>query len=314
MGKNKTPHIKSFIYLDEEKMYSISSQLFEGMTQYILKEESESLNEEQQQKGNFLSGRFMADMMSQSKGKSEMCYLHDFAFNLFEKELEERSLLYDIKPTDDLTDLLDKGFVRIHGKVVFCDYARMQYIIDNFNNIGRAIGSLQYVANEQLTQFKQDIATTKEREQRNKKQQIVKSVEKKIEEQLKQQGLVLDDKYIKNLSTVMKFGFQESFEVRVVLSESSLNFSVVANPQCFKERGNVLVSKYSRITEKEFTVIGIITQAGNPKPEIPVLQGVDMKTAAQGMNETIANLEMQFNGRSENECIIDPIAIFTELS
>lgn len=314
MEKNKTPHIKSFIYLDEEKMYSISSQLFEGMTQYILKEESESLNEEQQQKGNFLSGRFMADMMSQSKGKSEMCYLHDFAFNLFEKELEERSLLYDIKPTDDLTDLLDKGFVRIYGKVVFCDYARMQYIIDNFNNIGRAIGSLQYVANEQLTQFKQDIATTKEREQRNKKQQIVKSVEKKIEEQLKQQGLVLDDKYIKNLSTVMKFGFQESFEVRVVLSESSLNFSVVANPQCFKERGNVLVSKYSRITEKEFTVIGIITQAGNPKPEIPVLQGVDMKTAAQGMNETIANLEMQFNGRSENECIIDPIAIFTELS
>lgn len=314
MEKNKTPHIKSFIYLDEEKMYSISSQLFEGMTQYILKEESESLNEEQQQKGNFLSGRFMADMMSQSKGKSEMCYLHDFAFNLFEKELEERSLLYDIKPTDDLTDLLDKGFVRIHGKVVFCDYARMQYIIDNFNNIGRAIGSLQYVANEQLTQFKQDIATTKEREQRNKKQQIVKSVEKKIEEQLKQQGLVLDDKYIKNLSTVMKFGFQESFEVRVVLSESSLNFSVVANPQCFKERGNVLVSKYSRITEKEFTVIGIITQAGNPKPENPVLQGVDMKTAAQGMNETIANLEMQFNGRSENECIIDPIAIFTELS
>ena len=314
MEKNKTPHIKSFIYLDEEKMYSISSQLFEGMTQYILKEESESLNEEQQQKGNFLSGRFMADMMSQSKGKSEMCYLHDFAFNLFEKELEERSLLYDIKPTDNLTDLLDKGFVRIHGKVVFCDYARMQYIIDNFNNIGRAIGSLQYVVNEQLTQFKQDIATTKEREQRNKKQQIVKSVEKKIEEQLKQQGLVLDDKYIKNLSTVMKFGFQESFEVRVVLSESSLNFSVVANPQCFKERGNVLVSKYSRITEKEFTAIGIITQAGNPKPEIPVLQGVDMKTAAQGMNETIANLEMQFNGRSENECIIDPIAIFTELS
>ena len=69
MEKNKTLHIKSFIYLDEDKMYSISSQLFEGMTQYILKKETESFNEEQQQKGNFLSGRFMADMMSQSKGK-----------------------------------------------------------------------------------------------------------------------------------------------------------------------------------------------------------------------------------------------------
>lgn len=54
MEKNKTLHIKSFIYLDEDKMYSISSQLFEGMTQYILKKETESFNEEQQQKGNFL--------------------------------------------------------------------------------------------------------------------------------------------------------------------------------------------------------------------------------------------------------------------
>jgi hypothetical protein len=28
-------NIKSFIYLDEYKMYSISSQLFEGLTEYI---------------------------------------------------------------------------------------------------------------------------------------------------------------------------------------------------------------------------------------------------------------------------------------
>ena len=28
--------IKSFVYLDEYKMYSISSQLFEGLTEYVL--------------------------------------------------------------------------------------------------------------------------------------------------------------------------------------------------------------------------------------------------------------------------------------
>lgn len=313
MDKMEKPHIKSFIYLDEDKMYSISSQLFEGMTQYILQEKIENFNEEQRQKGKFMSGRFMADMISQARGKSEMRHLHDFAFNLFEKELEDRSLLYDIKSADELENLFDKGFVRIRGKVFFCDYARMQYIIENFNNIGRAFGNLQYMANEQLTQFNQDIAATKDREQRNKKRQLVKHVEKQLEEQLKQQGLILDDKYVKDLSTIMKFGFQESFEVRVIVSKSSLNFSVVANPQYFKENGNILVSKYSRITEKDFTIIGILTQVGKPKPDIPILQGVDMKTAAQEMNETIANLEKQFNGRSENECIIDPIAIFTEL-
>ncbi len=46
---------------------------------------------------------------------------------------------------------------------------------------------------------------------------------------------------------------------------------------------------------------------------MPITEGADMKTATQGMHEMIANLEMQFNGRSSNECIIDPIAIFTEL-
>ena len=37
-------NIKSFIYLDEYKMYSISSQLFEGLTEYILSGEKESTN------------------------------------------------------------------------------------------------------------------------------------------------------------------------------------------------------------------------------------------------------------------------------
>ena len=137
MENKESSKIKSFIYLDEDKMYSISSQLFEGMTQYILQEETEGQNDVNSQKGNFLSGRFMADMMFQSRSKSEMRNLHDFAFNLFEKELENRGILYDVKCNDNISNLQDKGFVRIRGKIIFCDYSRMQYINDNFNNIGR---------------------------------------------------------------------------------------------------------------------------------------------------------------------------------
>lgn len=306
--------IKSFIYLDEDKMYSISSQLFEGMTQYILQEESDGQNDVNSQKGNFLSGRFMADMMFQSRSKSEMRNLHDFAFNLFEKELENRGILYDVKCNDEISDLQDKGFVRIRGKIIFCDYARMQYIIENFNNIGRALGRLQGATfYEQIEEIKHNANDTKDRERRNRQQQNAKYSEKQIENLLKSAGLVLDEKYVKNLSTVMKFGYQDGFEVRIILEDSPLLFSAVINQSCLKENENVLISKYSRITEKEFTVIGVIPQVGNPKPKLPNNEGEDMKTATQGMHEMIANLEMQFNGRSSNECIIDPIAIFTEL-
>lgn len=314
MENNNRCTIKSFIYLDEDKMYSISSQLFEGMTQYILQEETDGQNDVNSQKGNFLSGRFMADMMFQSRSKSEMRNLHDFAFNLFEKELENRGILYDVKCNDEISDLQDKGFVRIRGKIFFCDYARMQYIIDNFNNIGRALGRLQGATfYEQIEEIKHNANDTKDRERRNRQQQNAKYSEKQIENLLKSAGLVLDEKYVKNLSTVMKFGYQDGFEVRIILEDSPLLFSAVINQSCLKENENVLISKYSRITEKEFTVIGVITQVGNPKPKLPNNEGEDMKTATQGMHEMIANLEMQFNGRSSNECIIDPIAIFTEL-
>lgn len=41
---------KEFIYLDEEKMYSLSSQIFEGITEYVLSESASSNNESESQK------------------------------------------------------------------------------------------------------------------------------------------------------------------------------------------------------------------------------------------------------------------------
>ncbi len=242
MENKESSKIKSFIYLDEDKMYSISSQLFEGMTQYILQEKTEGQNDVNSQKGNFLSGRFMADMMFQSRSKSEMRNLHDFAFNLFEKELENRGILYDVKCNDNISNLQDKGFVRIRGKIIFCDYSRMQYIIDNFNNIGRALGRLQVEAfYKQIEELKQNANETRDREKRHRQQQYG---EKQIEEFLKNAGLVLDEKYVKNLSTVMRFGYQDGFEARIILENSPLLFSAVINLQCLKENENVLISKY----------------------------------------------------------------------
>ena len=101
--------IKSFIYLDDYKMYSFSSQLFEGITQYIINEESKAGEELHEQKGSFFSGMFMADMMFQKNAQTEMRYLHDFAFNLFEKEMEARDMLFDVKPETTIEDLRDKG-------------------------------------------------------------------------------------------------------------------------------------------------------------------------------------------------------------
>ncbi|MCT4534700.1 hypothetical protein [Halodesulfovibrio sp.] len=68
--KEKTV-IKNFIYLDEQKMYSLSSQLFEGITEYILSEKTLSKEDKEEQKGPFNSGRVLADVINKSSTSVE---------------------------------------------------------------------------------------------------------------------------------------------------------------------------------------------------------------------------------------------------
>ena len=306
--------IKSFIYLDDYKMYSFSSQLFEGITQYILNEESKAAEEQHEQKGSFFSGRFMADMMFQKNAQTEMRYLHDFAFNLFEKEMEARKMLFDVKPETTIEDLHDKGFVRVKGKIIFEDYTKILYTLEHFNEIGRAFGELQNLeVFNALRNLKSESVQTKDREQKNKQRLATKNVEKQIEEHLKSQGLLIDESSIDSIHKIMSFGYRNCYEVRMSMDNSPTLYTAVINQEFLKEPETSLISKYSRLSEKEFTLIGVVSQAGNAQATIPEITGNDLKSAVVKIVEQIASLEYQFNGRTNNECIIDPIAIFTEI-
>ena len=50
--------IKSFVYLDEYKMYSISSQLFEGLTEYVLSGKKSEYAKSEEQKGKNSQWKF----------------------------------------------------------------------------------------------------------------------------------------------------------------------------------------------------------------------------------------------------------------
>lgn len=306
--------IKSFIYLDDYRMYSFSSQLFEGITQYILKEDVQAAEEQHEQKGRILSGMFMADMMFQKNAQTEMRYLHDFAFNLFEKELVERDMLYEVQPENTIEDLRDKGFVKIKGKIIFEDYTKILYMLEHFNEIGRSLGELQNAALiEEMKNFKSQTIVTNDREQKNKKKQVDKRIDKLFEDQLKQQGLIIDEKARENIHRILSFGYRDCYEMRLSMENSPTQYSAIINQEYLKESETSLISKYSRLTEKEFTLIGVVSQAGSPKAIVPRIDGNDLKSAVVNIVEKMAELESQFNGRTENECIIDPIAIFTEI-
>ena len=172
---------------------------------------------------------------------------------------------------------------------------------------------MQGLISPEINDFANEANNTKDRELKNKQKQVLNRYKKISEDFLREQGLMLDKTYIKDLSTLMNFGFQDVFEIRFVIDGSPVSYSAIINPANLKEKEQILISKYSRMTEREFTLLGIVTQSGNSKPEIPTLEGEQLKGAVQGMHQVIANLEQQFMGVASNECIIDPIAIFTEL-
>ncbi len=306
--------MKSFIYLDDYKMYSLSSQLFEGITQYILREDTKEIGEENQQKGRLLNGRFMADMMFQRNANTEMRYLHDFAFNLFEEELYRRNQIYDITNTTTIEELRSIGFVKVRGKIVFEDHSKILYILENFNDVGRAIAALQ---NREIGSLidaaRNTIEGTKDREQKNKRKQKLNLAKKQFDEELIKQGLIINEDTRNNLLKVLRFGYSNIYVVRMVIEGSPTLYTAIINQDYLKESEQILISKFSRLSEKEFSIVGVVTQCGNSKAGIPVIEGNDLKNATVGIIDKIAGLEEQFNGRSTNECIIDPIAIFTEI-
>ena len=59
----KKQKMRSFIYLDEYKMYSLSSQIFEGLTESIVDEEKSQIQDSDSQKGKIGSGRLMANII-----------------------------------------------------------------------------------------------------------------------------------------------------------------------------------------------------------------------------------------------------------
>ena len=113
--------IKNFFYLDEYRMYSISSQIFEGITEYLTNFTSSSTEESKQQGGPFGSGRVLADILRSESGSNERKYLHDFSYTLLERHLsnENKVLLISMNNINDALKSIDEAaFVTIKAKAV----------------------------------------------------------------------------------------------------------------------------------------------------------------------------------------------------
>lgn len=283
--------IKNFIYLDEYKMYSLSSQVFEGLTEYLINTNYKEEENKDTQEGPAFSKRVLADAIKDGNKSEEKKYLHDYTFTQFEKYLSENSKLANINNIEDddiINNCIEFPFIKIKGKVIFNDIQSIQNTLKDFNKIGKALAHMQ-------------IFSSGEKNHKN------------IESYAKANGLNQDQKFLDSLNVLLDFGFNKQLEVQI--KHNNHLFSSNIKREYLRTDEDLLIKRYSRETEMEFVILGIVTQCQNleKKSKNPDEVHNTPKEAMMNFVSFITDMETQFNGKLKNEIIIDPIAIYTEL-
>jgi hypothetical protein len=308
--------IKNFIYLDEDKMYSLSSQLFEGVTEYVLNESSSEQGESEEQKGPVGSGRILGDILRNSERNTEKKFLNDYSYTIFEKKLleDEMVLIVGGEKSKELKLNVGQSFIKVTSKATFNDINTITNTLKNFNKIGKALAHITNfneisAVREQLEKAKSNV---KDRNEKSKLQTQLKSMSN-INKLAKESGLQQDQDFLDDLSFVLNYGFQDQLEIQMELDESI--FSANLNRSFLREPEELIVRKYSRKTEVEFTLFGIITQHQREKlDELEENEDYEsIKEALMNLVSHLSNVEATFTGRLSNEIIIDPIALYTEI-
>jgi len=324
--------MKSFLYIDEYKLKSISSQIFEGLTEYILdtkKLKSESVKEDL---GVQDSNQLMAEIFSNQASVEEKKYLLDYGYDLLERELYSKSKVLDVnnKNLQSNLELISKyNFVNVKGKIIINDTKLTSSLLENFNKIGEALGFLSY--KNELDKVKEIQKEITQEKDRNKKARLKKKWGKTTKNEiLKELGLNLDKEYLSNLKYVVDFGYSQQLELQMPLYylESYKLFSAILNRKFLREQEQILIQKYSRETEKEFNIFGLICQSSRKKDDVPPStifkekieakiesEGgeLGMKQALMNVTNAISNIENTFSGKLDYEFVIDPIAVYWNL-
>ena len=310
--------IRNFIYLDEEKMYSLSSQLFSGVKEYILSELITEKDNNEDQKGPLGSGRLTTRGLKETSSRKEMISLNDFAYTEFEEKLIADEMVFD-PDASSKKDFLEKSFVKVKGKVVFNDISFLKKTLLNLDNI---FDSLVYLeANDSIGKVKAEIAAleaTTGNAGKGKKERII-ALKNAIDLKLlrREKEYDVDPDLMVHVAELLEFGYQEDFEVQVYNKEKQ--YSSVLNRQCIRENENSLVKKYSRKTEVDFVLFGLMTQkktirdVEHPSVAYQKKNSNEMNEALMDMVDGIGEVEQEFFGSSENQIVVDPIAIYTEI-
>lgn len=283
--------IRLFLYLDQEKIMSLYSQMFEGVIESFLDRKESKKIDQENQKGPIGSGNILSDSKENTKETTEKKILNDHIFSIFEKEMFEQNNVLCISESQPLSqEIKPLKFVKVTGQATFFDSEVVIKLLDDFNSLGQSFAYLNFM--DKPSPSKKDMDTY-----------------------IKDNNFHLDKDFTRHLKNLLLQTYKNTLELEINIDSHS--YTALLNRDYLRESEELLIGKLSRKTEAEITLFGITTQVNNLQ-ETNYQEGsfdeTSFKTISKNLIYPILEVEKSFSGKTSNEIIINPLAIYLELN
>lgn len=283
--KNSKRCLKDFIYIDKDRLYSLYSQIFEGVVESIAM--SRYIDEE-----NTKTEKRIEQKLIEASFKSQNIVLFDHMYNMLEEEIQ--SYIFPIEENTVIDNIPIDGIIKVRGKAIVDDYDNLAYFFENYNDIGNALSGLTLLSSA------------------NSGGTISKN---SIEKYAKDNNLFLEKKYIDSLVKVIRFFHNNNLDL-IVKPENNHRFHCCAllNPNGLRISTSEIKNLYGNRPVMDWTVLGQVTNILSNSCKDDLNTGAN-DSSFQVLFDKLLEVDKMFDkilNQNNNIVKIAPIAVYVE--
>jgi len=292
--------IRDFIYLDSGRMYSLYSQVFEGVADHVARTFFNRYATNNTAK-KLASGQTANSSTEETLTEIESKIMYDNLYSKLEEKLLPAIKVVDCESQELTMKEINNTFIfKIIGKAYIHDYTRLTEFMGKFNKLGEIIATSIY----------DDLSESA------KKTTSIKNI-------VSTQGLSQDKKLLENLKFVSEFFNNNSFEVMVLpeIKDSDIAFKGVLKREFLRVDENRLRHLYSNQPSMPWVMVGQLTfvqteEEENSNQDVNIDEANDERSISDSyinMINASTNVESVFsNSKNYKKIHIAPIAIYVE--
>lgn len=295
--------LRDFVYLDWERVRSLSAQLLGGIPQDATKESGHDVGTSGEVGGGIpavLNGRGKGDYRYY-RTQNETRSLHHHVYSLFEKRLRDRGAVTEVDTRFDFDGwtedrFRDGQFVRVTGLVRLMDYGWISTMMEALPGMMRA------------AHHASNIGLKKERDEgRITRKQF------EVQQQLQQAELQeLKNMKLEKFTELIRQLYGDAVRVKVVPDpeQPSKTFVGSADLGCFHDSAASLAQKYGYGIDAGWVVLGQVNRSTAESKPTPIPTGNEMEDAFESVALSINDLFRVASATTFPAISFTPISVY----